>query len=234
MPCPISSRQIVVKNTFLAFTIDDEPVPVAKQRSISAEPTFCRNHGVKKVSNSDAVAEELLDKLNMLATSLQDSKPAVIKQQLASMAQLSTKVPCPSSVQSLQQKLPRDQNQSHTAMENTSDAMQQHKEELITTAMVRNIPYSYTEAELTLELDELGFKGKYNFVRVPVKKKKRMSCGYAFVNLKTQKFYNEFREGLHNHRFKRHQDASQRKANVSPATCQGLKANIERAFGKLP
>jgi len=228
MPCPISSRQIVVKNTFLAFTVDDEPVPMAKQRSTSAEPTFCRNHEVKKASNTDAVAEEHLDKLNKLATSLQDPKPAVIKQQLAPMAQFSAKVPCPSSVQSLQQTLTHDQNRSWTAMENTSDAV------LITTAMVRNIPYSYTEAELTLELDELGFKGKYNFVRVPVKKKKRMSCGYAFVNLKTQKFYNEFREGLHNHRFKRHQDASQRKANVSPATCQGLKANIERAFGKLP
>jgi len=104
--------------------------------------------------------------------------------------------------------------------------MQEHREVVTTTAMLRNIPFKYNEMELALELEELGLKGKYDLLYLP--KQAKGNIGYAFVNLKTPEFYEQFKTSLHRYRFKRYQDGFRKKASVSVAACQGYQANVER------
>jgi len=87
------------------------------------------------------------------------------------------------------------------------------------TAMLRNIPYSYTLSELTLELNELGFSGKFHQLYWPGKQT-RCGCGFAFVSLKTQRFFDEFKCALHGYRFKRFRERFCKKASVSSAKRQ--------------
>jgi len=96
----------------------------------------------------------------------------------------------------------------------------------LTTAMLRNIPFLYSEMELASEIDELGFKGKYDLLYLPKHKKENM--GYAFVNMKTPELYEEFAKSFYKYVFKCHRDKYQKKASVSVAACQGYRANVER------
>jgi len=50
----------------------------------------------------------------------------------------------------------------------------------LTTAMIRNIPCRFRAEDVEQVLDEVGFHGKYNHVRVPTRN--RSNLGYCFVN----------------------------------------------------
>merc|ERR1712187_942653 len=61
-----------------------------------------------------------------------------------------------------------------------------------TTVMLRNLP-SYSTREMLLDiLDSLGFKGRYDFVHMPVDIK-RLSClGFGFANFMTHEYTLQF------------------------------------------
>jgi hypothetical protein len=54
-----------------------------------------------------------------------------------------------------------------------------------TTLMIKNIPNNYKRENLVSCLDALGFKGKYDFVYLPVDFRRSANLGYAFVNTST-------------------------------------------------
>jgi len=92
-----------------------------------------------------------------------------------------------------------------------------------TTAMLRNIPFWYTLSDLTLELNELGFSSKFDQLYF-AGNKPRCGCGYAFVRLKTQEFYNEFKGALHGYHFKLFQNKFSKAASVSSAKRRSYQA----------
>jgi len=103
---------------------------------------------------------------------------------------------------------------------------QERRQMVPTTAMLRNIPFMYDEVELALELEELGFNGKYDLLYLP--KQPKGNLGFAFVNLKTPEYFEVFKTSLQKYRFKRYQDSFRKKASVSVAACQGYQANVVR------
>lgn len=52
-----------------------------------------------------------------------------------------------------------------------------------TTVMMRNIPNRYTQHMLLTLIDDMGFKGRYDFVYLPMDFRNGVNLGYAFVNL---------------------------------------------------
>merc|ERR1712217_910075 len=51
-----------------------------------------------------------------------------------------------------------------------------------TTIMIRNIPNRYTQQQVMMELDSLGFAESYDFFYAPMDKQTKCTVGYAFVN----------------------------------------------------
>jgi len=102
----------------------------------------------------------------------------------------------------------------------------------ITTVMVRNIPFSYTVSELQDEINGLGFLDLYDFLYMPIQKKKKKSpqgVGYAFINFLSAEAAGKFQAKMHKYRFKLHRGSGfLRAANVSAAHFQGLDANVTR------
>jgi len=99
----------------------------------------------------------------------------------------------------------------------------------ITTAMLQNIPYKYTETELAEELDALGMMGTYDFLYLPVRGQRRyaeQNIGYAFVNLRSTEMFDRFAQALHHYRFAKHRSSRIAPARVSRASIQGLGANL--------
>jgi len=96
-----------------------------------------------------------------------------------------------------------------------------------TTIMLRNLPNNYTR-EMVLEmLDSKGFKGKYNFVYLPIDFHRSASFGYAFVNMLTHEVAEEAKAVFHG--FKDWKMQSQKTCEVAwGEPLQGLPAHIER------
>lgn len=96
-----------------------------------------------------------------------------------------------------------------------------------TTVMLRNLPEVYSRNMLVSLLDRHGFKGKYDFVYMPMNFRTKASFGYAFVNFvmpgDAQCCHTEFQG------FTTWDVASQKVCDVSWSNMhQGLAAHIER------
>jgi hypothetical protein len=91
-----------------------------------------------------------------------------------------------------------------------------------TTLMIRNIPNHYTQRQLINELDDLGFKGTFDFLYIPLDKGTMSNVGYAFVNFVEPEWADRCMTAFQNYRFKRHRKI----AAVSVAHIQGLEANL--------
>lgn len=61
--------------------------------------------------------------------------------------------------------------------------VQELPNELRTTLVIRNLPSACTSEQLSTHLNDEGFRGKYDFVYVPLDLKKRKAFGFAFVNM---------------------------------------------------
>jgi RNA recognition motif-containing protein len=96
-----------------------------------------------------------------------------------------------------------------------------------TTIMLRNIPNRYSQRELMLELEELGFEDCFDFVYLPFDKATGLNLGYAFVNFVHSSHYEKCFTTFEEHRFTRYQEGNYKKvAKVSRAHLQGLEANV--------
>lgn len=95
-----------------------------------------------------------------------------------------------------------------------------------TTLMIRNIPNRYSQRELIMELEDLGFAGAFDFLYVPLDKGTMLNVGYAFVNFVNTSWAEQCIKVFRNYRFRRHRKLSSKIASVSVAHIQGLEANL--------
>merc|ERR1711874_913274 len=63
-----------------------------------------------------------------------------------------------------------------------------------TTLILRNIPTAYTREMLLTTLDAEGFACLYDFVYLPIKIKRNVAFGYAFINLIDEEAAERFRK----------------------------------------
>lgn len=66
-----------------------------------------------------------------------------------------------------------------------------------TTLMIRNVPRCFTRDTLMAVLDRLGFKGKYDFIYLPIHFSSDAGFGYAFVNLVDPSVVGPFTARIH-------------------------------------
>lgn len=95
-----------------------------------------------------------------------------------------------------------------------------------TTLMIRNIPNRYTQRELIMELEDMGFGSTFDFLYIPLDKGTMSNVGYAFVNFVDHVWAEKCMIAFQNYRFKRHRKISGKIAAVSVAHIQGLEANL--------
>lgn len=104
-----------------------------------------------------------------------------------------------------------------------------HSDCEITTAMIRNVPNQLNRKQFLERLDQLGFRGLYDFVYVPMDRSTRMNVGYAFVNFIKPEFFRMCQAVLQGKSFLEKEDRNKRKSGkpivVSPAHVQGLQNN---------
>jgi hypothetical protein len=139
---------------------------------------------------------------------------------LSTIDGVSTKQPNNSFSESLVSKH-RDLDDSFYTIDDDGD--------LPTTMMIRNIPNQYTQKDFIQEFDSLGFKGTYDFLYIPMDKKKRTNVGYGFVNFIDHHWAAKCTVVLHNYRLKllkKGKGAYSKYIQVVPAYLQGLEANI--------
>ena len=94
----------------------------------------------------------------------------------------------------------------------------------VTTLMIRNLPIRANVNKLFEHLDELGFRGQYDYVHFPVDIRTRLRMGYAFVNFSDAEAATRCKEAI---------KGTQLRGTLSPktiaataATHQGVDANI--------
>jgi hypothetical protein len=95
-----------------------------------------------------------------------------------------------------------------------------------TTIMIRNMPNRYCQRELIVELEDLGFAGKFDFLYVPMDKGTMLNVGYAFVNFVGHHWAQKCMSLLQGGHFTRHCKNSRKTIAVTWAHMQGLEANL--------
>lgn len=98
-----------------------------------------------------------------------------------------------------------------------------------TTFMLRNIPNKYSRAMLMERLDQLGFKGTFDFLYMPIDFGNRCNVGYAFVNFRNQAAASQFLEAFNGVESKVCLPGfnSAKICEVTLARMQGLTANVD-------
>jgi len=94
----------------------------------------------------------------------------------------------------------------------------------VTTLMIRGIPCKATQEQLIGAVDEMGFRGAYDFLFLP-RFKNGSNRGYAFVNFRQQCVAARFARAFTNFTFEG--TLSQKACSVQPARIQGKAANLE-------
>jgi len=102
-----------------------------------------------------------------------------------------------------------------------------------TTAMLRNLPNKYMRDKLVEQLNHCGYKGKIDFLYLPIDFRNRCNVGYCFINFRTPQALVRFRDDFHGRRScdKLPGFNSKKVLQVSPARVQGLEANVLRLQG---
>jgi len=95
-----------------------------------------------------------------------------------------------------------------------------------TTLMLRNIPNKYGRDMLLQEINNKGFKDKYDFFYLPVDFRHRCNVGYAFINLISSEEAKRFQEKFDG--FKLNAIKSTKVCETSRAKMQGQQANADQ------
>jgi hypothetical protein len=95
-----------------------------------------------------------------------------------------------------------------------------------TTIMLRNIPNRYTQRDLIEELEDLGFKDKFDFLYLPVDKGTLSSVGYAFINFVCPFSAERCTQVFNGYSFRPLNNSKTKVASTSVAHLQGLDANL--------
>jgi len=93
--------------------------------------------------------------------------------------------------------------------------------------MIRNIPGRYSQNDLMMDLQDLGFHGAYDFLYIPMDKTTGVNVGYGFVNFIDAFWAARCAEAFDNYHFDRHQSFCTKIAKVSVAYLQGLEKNLQ-------
>jgi len=96
-----------------------------------------------------------------------------------------------------------------------------------TTMMIRNIPGRYSQNDLMMDLQKLGFSGTYDFLYIPVDKRTTANVGYAFVNFVNHVWAARCLERFEGYRFSQQKRSSNKLGTVSVAFLQGLDKNLQ-------
>jgi hypothetical protein len=100
-----------------------------------------------------------------------------------------------------------------------NDAHESHASR-VTTLMLRNVPNRYTQKELILELEALGFsRSTFDFFYLPFNKATQSNVGYAFVNFLEPAMAQKCMAAFKGHRFQRYSRVS---GKVAIARLQGI------------
>jgi len=102
-------------------------------------------------------------------------------------------------------------------------------EKTATTVMIRHIACRYSQDEAATFLDDVGLKGKYNFIYLPLNPTKRANLGYMFVNFVNPEYVNECKQLLTGQAFGA--TNTSKRCEVTLAHVQGY-TNISRHFHK--
>jgi len=114
-----------------------------------------------------------------------------------------------------------------TVPKNHNLAEMYNKDETPTTMMIRNVPGRYSQNDLMMDLQDLGFAGTYDFLYIPMDKGTAANVGYAFINFVDHNYAKMCMESFEGYRFTRHQRSSKKVATVSVAHLQGLEKNMQ-------
>jgi len=95
--------------------------------------------------------------------------------------------------------------------------------------MLRNIPNKYTREMLVKQLNQ-DFRGRFDFVYLPIDFKNRCNVGYGFINFRTADAYDEFVAKFNGVDVRKCLPGlnSRKVAEVTPARVQGLDENVQR------
>lgn len=98
-----------------------------------------------------------------------------------------------------------------------------------TTVMLRNIPNKYTREMLVKQLQQ-DFKGRFDFLYLPIDFKNRCNVGYAFLNFIDVQACAEFVAQFHGVDVRKCLPGlnSKKVVEVTPARVQGLEENVRR------
>mmetsp|Transcript_98143 Transcript_98143/g.247682 ORF Transcript_98143/g.247682 Transcript_98143/m.247682 type:complete len:161 (-) Transcript_98143:204-686(-) len=95
--------------------------------------------------------------------------------------------------------------------------------------MLRNIPNKYTREMLVKQLNQ-DFRGRFDFVYLPIDFKNRCNVGYGFINFRTSEACDEFVSKFNGVDVRKCLPGlnSRKVAEVTPARVQGLDENVRR------